>query len=73
MNLVELTKALNQLRLGGMAEVVETRLLRAQADHMAPIDFISALVSDELSRRSTRLIDRRTKQAQFRDPQADSR
>jgi DNA replication protein DnaC len=69
MNLVELTKALNQLRLGGMAEVVETRILQAQSEKMAPIDFIGALVSDELARRSTRLIDRRMKQAQFRDPQ----
>ena len=69
MNLVELTKALNQLRLGGMAEVVETRILQAQSEKMAPIDFIGALVSDELARRSTRLVDRRMKQAQFRDPQ----
>ncbi len=36
---------------------------------MPPIDFIGALVSDELARRSTRLIERRSKQAQFRDPQ----
>jgi DNA replication protein DnaC len=69
MNLIELTKSLNQLRLGGMAEVVETRILQAQAESMAPIDFIGALVSDELSRRATRLVERRTKQAQFRDPQ----
>jgi len=69
MNLVELTKALNQLRLGGMAEVLETRILQAQSETMAPIDFLGALVSDELARRSTRLIERRTKLAQFRDPQ----
>src|SRR3989442_15104957 len=35
---------------------------------MAPIDLISGLVSDEMSRRSDRLLDRRRKQAQFRDP-----
>jgi DNA replication protein DnaC len=35
---------------------------------LAPIDFLGALVSDELARRSTRLIERRTKLAQFRDP-----
>lgn len=69
MNLVELTKSLTQLRLGGMAEVIETRILQAQTENMAPIDFIGALVSDELARRSTRLIERRSKQAQFRDPQ----
>ena len=36
---------------------------------MAPIDLIACLVSDELTRRSERLLDRRRKQAQFRDPQ----
>ena len=32
-------------------------------------DFISCLVCDELTRRSERLLERRRKQAQFRDPQ----
>jgi hypothetical protein len=35
---------------------------------MAPIDLISCLVSDELTRRSDRLLERRRKQAAFRDP-----
>jgi len=69
MNLIELNRALKQLRLGGIAAVLETRLLQAQAQSMAPIDLISCLISDELSRRSNRLLERRQKQAQFRDPQ----
>jgi DNA replication protein DnaC len=69
MNLIELNRALKQLRLGGIAAVLETRLLQAQAQAMAPIDLISCLISDELSRRSHRLLERRQKQAQFRDPQ----
>jgi DNA replication protein DnaC len=69
MNLIELNRALKQLRLGGIAAVLETRLLQAQAQSMAPIDLISCLISDELSRRTNRLLDRRQKQAQFRDPQ----
>ena len=36
---------------------------------MAPIDLVSRLVSDELDRRSIRLLERRRKQARFRDPQ----
>jgi hypothetical protein len=36
---------------------------------MVPIDPISCLVSDELTRRGDRLLERRRKQAQFRDPQ----
>lgn len=69
MNLIELNRALKQLRLGGMAAVLETRLLQAQAQSMAPIDLISCLICDELSRRNDRLLERRKKQAQFRDPQ----
>lgn len=67
MNLIELGQALKQLRLGGMAAVLETRLRQAQAEPMAPIDLISCLVSDELTRRSDRLLERRRKQASFRD------
>ena len=68
MNLIELDRALKQLRLGGMATTLEARLLQAQAERTAPIDLISALVSDELTRRADRLLARRVKRAQFRDP-----
>src|SRR5712671_4329476 len=69
MNMIELERALRQLRLGGVAAVLETRLRQAQAEAMAPIDLISCLVNDELTRRSDRLLERRRKQAAFRDPQ----
>lgn len=68
MNLIELQRALRQLRLGGMAAVLETRLRQAQAEAMAPLDLIACLVSDELTRRADRLLERRRKQAGFRDP-----
>jgi DNA replication protein DnaC len=67
MNLIELQRALKHLRLGGMAAVLEARLQQAQAEPMAPIDLISCLVSDELMRRSDRLLERRRKAAGFRD------
>ena len=67
MNLIELQRSLKHLRLGGMAAVLETRLHQAQAEPMAPIDLISCLVSDELTRRSDRLLERRRKAAGFRD------
>ena len=69
MNLIELQHALRQLRLGGIATVLETRLHQAQAETMAPIDLISCLVADELTRRGDRLLERRRKQAAFRDQQ----
>ena len=67
MNLIELQRSMRQLRLGGMAAVLETRLRQAQAEPMAPIDLLSTLVSDELTRRTDRLLDRRRKLAAFRD------
>ena len=57
MNLIELERALRQLRLGGIAAVLETRLRQAQTEAMAPIDLIWCLVTDELTRRSERLLD----------------
>src|SRR3989441_105135 len=67
MNLVELQRALRQLRCSGMAAGLEPRLLQAQTETLAPIDFLSTLVSDELLRRQDRLLARRVKQAGFRD------
>jgi DNA replication protein DnaC len=67
MNVIELQRSLRLLRLGGMAGVLEARLLQAQAEKLSALDFLSALVSDELTRRADRLIERRIKVASFRD------
>ena len=67
MNLTELDHALRKLRLSGMADTLETRLLEAQSENQAPIDTVSALVGDELVRRQDRLLARRIKAACFRD------
>ena len=68
MNLVELDQALRKLRLSGMADTLDIRLQHAQTEPLAPIDLVSALVTDELQRRQDRLLARRLKQACFRDP-----
>ena len=68
MNVIELDQALRKLRLSGMADVLDTRLQQAQAEQMAPLDLVAALVNDELQRRQDRLLARRHKQARFRDP-----
>jgi len=67
MNLVELDPALRKLRLSGMADHLELRLLEAQKTESAPIDLVSALVQDELERRQDRLLARRIQQTRFRD------
>jgi len=69
MNAIEMDHALRKLRLSGMANTLETRLVEAQASNLSPMDFLSTLVSDELQRRQDRLIERRIKQARFRDPE----
>jgi DNA replication protein DnaC len=67
MNMTELKHALVTLRLSGMASVVETRILEAQTDKRAHLDFLTTLVVDELDRRADRLIGRRIRHAAFRD------
>jgi DNA replication protein DnaC/transposase len=68
LNVIELDRALRQLRLSGMAATLETRLVQAQAEKTPPLDFLSSLVNDELLRRKDRLLERRVKQAGFREP-----
>ena len=68
MTLPELDRALRQLRLSGMADVLEARLHQAQPARQAPLDLVAALDTDELVRRQDRLLARRRTQAHFRDP-----
>ena len=68
MTLPELDRALRQLRLSGMATALEARLRQAQAERLAPLDLVAALVTDELVRRQDRLLERRRTHARFRDP-----
>lgn len=68
MNVHEIQRSLRALRLSGMAEVLDVRIVEAQSEDMAPIDFLAGLVQDELTRRADRLVERRRKQARFRDP-----
>ena len=67
MNLVEIDRALRKLRLSGMADVLDIRIQGAAAERQPHVDFLSALVGDELLRRQDRLLARRIKQAGFRD------
>jgi DNA replication protein DnaC len=67
MNITELQRSLRKLRLGSMALSLETRLIEAQSVPLPHLDFLSALITDELTRRADRLIERRVKQAAFRD------
>ncbi len=63
----ELDRTLRQLRLGGMADTLNTRAQQARAEQLGPIDFLSLLVHDEMQRRRDRLLQRRIKSAALRD------
>lgn len=63
----EIDHTLRQLRLGGMADALTTRTQQARVDSLAPMDFLGLLLHDEMERRSDRLIERRIKEADFRD------
>lgn len=67
MNLIEAGRSLRKLGLSGMAEHLEIRILEAQTSRLAPLDFLSLVLADEMQRRADRLIARRIKQARFRD------
>jgi DNA replication protein DnaC len=63
----EIDHALRQLRLSGMADSLTARAQQARADNLGPMDFLGVLLRDEMERRGDRLIERRAKEADFRD------
>jgi len=67
MNRTEIDRSLRQLRLSGMAQTLDVRLVQAQAESLGAQDFLSTLISDELQCRQDRLIGRRIHAASFRD------
>src|SRR5207247_5097031 len=63
MKLTELDPALRKLRLSGMADHLEMRILEAQKSHWAPSDLGEGLAQGELTRRGYGLLERRMQQA----------
>ncbi len=59
MNMVEIEKALKQLRLSGVRATLETRMIEAQASNLSFLETFSAILQDELDRRHSRLLERR--------------
>ena len=56
-----------QLRLGGLAEALETRLLEANSNRLTHHEFLELLFQDELAVREGRTSARRFKSADFRE------
>ena len=63
MNMVEIERALRELRLSGIAETLSTRVMQAQAAQEPFLEAFGAMLQDELERRRTRLMERRYKRS----------
>ena len=63
MNMIEIERALRELRLSGMAQTLSTRLMQAQAAQEPFLQTFAAMLQDELDRRRTRLMERRYKRS----------
>jgi len=60
-----LTGALRTLKLGGMLQTLDARLAQARAGQLGHLEFLQVLCLDEISRRETTAIARRTRRARF--------
>ena len=60
-----LTSALRTLKLGGMLQTLDARLAQAHAGELGHLEFLQVLCLDEISRRETTAIARRTRRARF--------
>jgi DNA replication protein DnaC len=63
MNMIEIERALRELRLSGMAQTLSTRLMQAQAAQEPFLETFATMLQDELDRRRTRLMERRYKRS----------
>ncbi|MGP1684381.1 MAG: ATP-binding protein, partial [Giesbergeria sp.] len=61
MNTHDIELTLRKLRLSGMAETLQTRVMQAQAAQEPFMDTLAALLQDEMDRRHSRLMARRFK------------
>lgn len=59
MSMMEIEKALKQLRLSGVRATLETRLVESQAANLSFLETFSLILQDELDRRHSRLLERR--------------
>ena len=59
MSMIEMERALKQLRLSGVRATLETRILEAQASNLSFLETFSLVIQDELDRRQSRLLERR--------------
>ncbi len=65
MTMIEIERALRELRLSGIAATLGTRVMQAQSTQEPFLETFSAILRDELDRRRSRLTERRFKQSRL--------
>jgi DNA replication protein DnaC len=65
MNTANLENTLKQLRLSGLCQTLDVRLQEAAANRLGHAEFLELICQDELNVRQQRLMERRTKAADF--------
>lgn len=63
MNMIEIERALRELRLSGIAATLNTRIMQAQSTQEPFLETFAAMLQDELDQRRSRLIERRFKKS----------
>lgn len=61
----QLAKSLRSLRLSGMLETLDSRLAQAHDGQLGFLDFLQTLCLDEINRRDSAAVERRTRAAKF--------
>jgi DNA replication protein DnaC len=65
MSINEIERALRELRLSGIADTLNTRMMQAQASQQPFLETLAAMLQDELDRRRSRLTERRFKHSRL--------
>ena len=65
MNMNEIERVLRELRLSGIADTLNTRLMQAQSAQQPFLETFAAMLQDELDRRRSRLTERRFKHSKL--------
>ncbi len=63
----QLESTLRSLKLGGMLDTLEVRLVQARAGELGHQEFLQVLCEDELNRRAATAVTRRVRAAQFEE------
>lgn len=65
MSMTQIDRTLRELRLSGMIDTLQTRIVQAQSSQQTFLETFSLVLQDELDRRRSRLMERRYKKSRL--------